>query len=126
MAVGGGVQPEDVYTKTETDNLLNNKLHVNNPRDITGNLRLDPTNGLSEIILNAVGALNDEDFYVNGNGFISLEMRAQNMKCDNIIQFATAKGSFISNNDTNTDLKFQVNSDDFYYIIYCQWCSRSR
>ena len=59
---GGGVQPENVYTKTETDNLLNNKLNVNNPQDITGNLRLDPTNGNSKIILNAVGVPNDEDF----------------------------------------------------------------
>ena len=113
MALGGGAQPEDVYTKTETDNLLNNKLDANNPQDITGNLRLDPTNGLSEIILNAVGVPNDEDFYVNGNGFISLEMRAQNMTCDNVMQFATGEGNFISNNDTNTDLKFQINSNDF-------------
>ena len=33
---GGGVQPEDVYTQTEVDNLLNNKLNVSNPQDITG------------------------------------------------------------------------------------------
>ena len=100
---GGGVQPEDVYTKTETDNLLNNKLNVNNPQDITGTLRLDPTNGLSKIILNAVGAPNDEDFYVNGSAYINSEMRASSIKCDNTLQFATIKGNFISNNDTNTD-----------------------
>ena len=103
---GGGVQPEDVYSKTETDNLLNNKLNVNNPQDITGNLRLDPTNGNSKIILNAVGVPNDEDFYVNGSAYINSEMRASSIKCDNDIQFATIKGNFISNNDANTDLKF--------------------
>ena len=110
---GGGVQPEDVYTKAEADALLNAKLNVNNPQNITGNLRLDPTNGLSKIILNAVGVPNDEDFYVNGNGYINGEMRASSMKCDNTLTFATIKGNFISNNDTNPDLKFQINSNDF-------------
>ena len=110
---GGSGDPVDAYTKTETDNLLNDKLNVNNPQDITGNLRLDPTNGLSKIILNAVGVPNDEDFYVNGNGFINGEMRASSMKCDNTLTFATIKGNFISNNDSNTDLKFQINSNDF-------------
>ena len=104
---GGGVQPEDVYTKTETDNLLNAKLNVSNPQDILGNLRLDPTNGLSKIILNAVGVPNDEDFYVNGSAYINSEMRASSIKCDN------DKGNFISNNDANTDLKLQINSNDF-------------
>ena len=111
---GGGVQPEDVYTKTETDNLLNAKLNVNNPQDILGNLRLDPTNGLSKIILNAVNAPNDEDFYVNGSAYVnSGELRARSMKCDNTLTFASIKGNFISNNDANTDLKFQINTNDF-------------
>ena len=108
---GGGVQPEDVYTKAEADALLNAKLNVINPQDITGTLRLDPTSGLSKVILNAVGVPNDEDFYVNGH--INGEMRAQSMKCDNTLTFATIKGNFISNNDINTDLKFQINSNDF-------------
>ena len=49
VAQGGGGGGGDGYTQTETDNLLNAKLNVNNPQDITGNLRLDPTNGLSKI-----------------------------------------------------------------------------
>ena len=111
---GGGVQPENVYTKAETDGLLNNKLNVNNPQDILGNLRLDPTNGLSKIILNAVNAPNDEDLYVNGSAYVNNgELRAQSMKCDNTLTFATIKGNFISNNDANTDLKFQINTNDF-------------
>ena len=111
---GGGVQPEDVYTKTETDALLNAKLNVNNPQDIIGNLRLDPTNGLSKIILNAVNAPNDEDLYVNGSAYVNNgELRAQSMKCDNTLTFASIKGNFISNNDINTDLKFQINTNDF-------------
>ena len=35
------------------------------------------------------------------------------MKCDNTLTFATIKGNFISNNDANTDLKFQISSNDF-------------
>ena len=42
---GGNVDLSNYYTQTETDNLLNNKLNVDNPQDIIGNLRLDPTNG---------------------------------------------------------------------------------
>ena len=111
---GGGVQPEDVYTKAEADNLLNAKLNVNNPQDIIGNLRLDPTNGLSKIILNAVNAPNDEDLYVNGSAYVNNgELRAQSMKCDNTLTFASIKGNFVSNNDSNTDLKFQINTNDF-------------
>ena len=59
----------DGYTQAEVDALLNNKLNVNNPQDIIGNLRLDPTNGNSKIILNAVSPPNaNDDFYCNGNG----------------------------------------------------------
>ena len=114
IAEGGGVQPEDVYTKAEANALLNNKLNVNNPEDIIGNLRLGPTNGLSK--KNAVGAPNDEDFYVNGTANIHSEMRASSMTCDNTLQFATSKGNFISNNDANTDFKFQINSNDFFTL----------
>ena len=52
VALGGGGSG-DGYTQAETNTLLNNKLNVDNPQDITGNLRLDPTNGNSKIILNA-------------------------------------------------------------------------
>ena len=66
---GGNVDLSNYYTQTETDNLLNNKLNVNNPQDIIGNLRLDPTNGNSKIILNAVSPPNaTDDVYCNGNG----------------------------------------------------------
>ena len=40
-------------------------------------------------------------------------MRASSIKCDNDIQFASIKGNFISNNDANTDLKLQINTNDF-------------
>ena len=45
IAGDGGSSNVDLsnyYTQTQTDNLLNKKLNVNNPQDILGNLRLDP------------------------------------------------------------------------------------
>ena len=45
---GGNVDLSNYYPQTETDNLLNAKLNVNNPQDIIGNLRLDSTNGNSK------------------------------------------------------------------------------
>ena len=44
----------DYYTSSETDALLNTKINVNNPQDITGNLRLGSANGNSKLIINAV------------------------------------------------------------------------
>ena len=64
VANGGGGGGGDGYTQAEVDALLNNKLNVNNPQDITGNLRLDPTNGLSKIILNAVSPPNANDDFI--------------------------------------------------------------
>ena len=61
---GGNVDLSNYYTQTETDNLLNNKLNMNNPQDIIGTLRMDSANGNGKLIVNAVGAPNDEDFYV--------------------------------------------------------------
>ena len=62
---GGGSGSGDRYIQTEVDALLNNKLNVNNPLDIIGNLRLDPTNGNSKLKINAVGSGNESnDFFV--------------------------------------------------------------
>ena len=59
---GGGGDLSNYYTQTQTDNLLNNKLNVINPQDIIGNLRLDPTNGNSKIILNAIAPATASEF----------------------------------------------------------------
>ena len=113
---GGNVDLSNYYSKTETDNLLNNKLNVNNPQDILGNLRLDPTNGLSKIILNAVGVPNDEDFHVNGNGYINGDMR---------VSVLTSDGNVNCNRiNTNTfnvktiDNKISFNDNTFEYMKY--------
>ena len=38
---GGNVDLSNYYTQTEVDNLLNNKLNVNNPQDIIGTLSIN-------------------------------------------------------------------------------------
>ena len=86
IAGDGGSSNVDLsnyYTQTQTDNLLNNKLNVNNPQDILGNLRLDPTNGNSKIILNAVApATASDDFYCNGNAHINGTLRVSVLTSD--------------------------------------------
>ena len=73
---GENVDLSNYYTETETDTLLNAKLNVNNPQDITGNLRLDPINGNSKIILNATSPPNaNDDFYCNGSAHINGTLR---------------------------------------------------
>ena len=72
---GGGGGAVDAYTKTETDNLLNTKLNVNNPQDMEGTLRLGSVNGVSKIILNSVGD-NGKDFY----GFLCKRRQSSSWK----------------------------------------------
>jgi len=83
---GGNVDLSNYYTQTETDNLLNNKLNVNNPQDIIGTLRIDSTNGNGKLIVNAVGAPNDEDFYVNGLSNLGGTLKAQVIQASSNIQ----------------------------------------
>ena len=83
---GGNVDLSNYYTQTETDGLLNNKLNVNNPQDIIGTLRIDSTNGNGKLIVNAVGAPNDEDFYVNGLSNLGGTLKAQVIQASSNIQ----------------------------------------
>ena len=55
--VGGGAV--DAYTKTETDNLLNTKLNVNNPQNMEGTLNIGSVGGTSKIIINALSSPKD-------------------------------------------------------------------
>ena len=113
---GGNVDLSNYYTQTETDNLLNNKLNVNNPQDITGNLRLDPTNGLSKIILNAVGVPNDEDFYVNGNSYINGSLRVSILTSTGDVNCDGINTNTFNVNVANTKISF--NDDQFEYMKY--------
>ena len=116
IAQGGGGGAIDAYTKTETDNLLNNKLNVNNPQDIIGTLRIDSTNGNGKLIVNAVGAPNDEDFYVNGLSNLGGTLKCQLLQASSNIETSQLIRSDTLNSYSNTDMKIQRNSIDYIVL----------
>ena len=111
---GGNVDLSNYYTQTETDNLLNNKLNVNNPQDIIGNLRLDPTNGLSKIILNAVSPPNaSDDFYCNGNAHINGTMRVSVLTSDGDVNAQGINADTFNSNVITNDIIFKHNDIEY-------------
>ena len=114
VAQGGGGGSGDGYTQTETDNLLNTKLNVNNPQDIIGNLRLDPTNGLSKIILNAVSAPNaNDDFYCNGNGHFNGTLRVSVLTSDGDVNCDGVNAAVFNSNVITNDIIFNHNDVEY-------------
>ena len=107
---GGNVDLSNYYTQTETDNLLNNKLNVNNPQDIVGTLRIDSTNGNGKLIVNAVGAPNDEDFCVNGLSNLGGTLKAQVIQASSNIQTSQQIQSNVINTYSNSNLIIQRNA----------------
>ena len=111
---GGNVDLSNYYTQTETDNLLNNKLNVNNPQDITGNLRLDPTNGLSKIILNAVSPPNaNDDFYCNGSGQFNGTLRVSVLTSDGDVNADGCNADTFNSHITTNDIVFKHNDVEY-------------
>ena len=110
---GGNVDLSNHYTQTETDNLLNNKLNVNNPQDIIGNLRIDSTNGSGKIIINAVGAPNDEDFYVNGDAYVNGTMRVSVLTSDGDVNCDGVNADTFNSNVITNDIVFNHNDNEY-------------
>ena len=111
---GGNVDLSNYYTQTEADNLLNNKLNVNNPQDITGNLRLDPTNGLSKIILNAVGPPTaTDDFYCNGNAHINGSLKVSVLTSDGDVNCDGVNADTFNSHITTNDIVFKHNDVEY-------------
>ena len=111
---GGNVDLSNYYTQTETDNLLNAKLNVNNPQDITGNLRLDPTNGNSKIILNAVApATASDDFYCNGNGQFDGSLRVSILTSDGDVNCDGVNADTFNSNVITNDIVFNHNDNEY-------------
>ena len=111
---GGNVDLSNYYTQTEADNLLNNKLNVNNPQDITGNLRLDPTNGLSKIILNAVSPPNsNDDFYCNGTGHFNGSLRVSVLTSDGDVNCDGVNADTFNSHITTNDIVFKHNDVEY-------------
>ena len=111
---GGNVDLSNYYPETETDNLLNSKLNVNNPQDITGNLRLDPTNGNSKIILNAVApATASDDFYCNGNGQFNGSLRVSILTSDGDVNCDGVNADTFNSNVVTNDILFNHNDNEY-------------
>ena len=107
---GGGGGNGDGYTQAEVDTLLNNKLNVSNPQDIIGTLRIDSTNGNGKLIVNAVGAPNDEDFYVNGLSNLGGTLKAQVIQASSNIQTSQQIQSNTINTYSNANMIMQRNA----------------
>ena len=107
---GGNVDLSNYYTQTETDNLLNSKLNVNNPQDIIGTLRIDSTNGNGKLIVNAVGSPNDEDFYVNGLSNLGGTLKCQLLQASSNIETSQLIRSNTINTYSNANMIIQRNA----------------
>ena len=111
---GGGVQPQDVYTQAEVNALLNNKLNVINPQDVIGNLRLDPTNGNSKIILNATAPPNNnDDFYCNGSAHINGTLRVSLLTSDGDLNADGVNADVFNSNVITNDIVFNHNDVEY-------------
>ena len=111
---GGNVDLSNYYTQTETDNLLKAKLHVNNPQDIIGNLRLDPTNGNSKIILNATSPPNNnDDFYCNGSAHINGTLRVSLLTSDGDVNCDGVNADVFNSNVITNDIVFNHNDVEY-------------
>ena len=111
---GGGSGNGDGYTQAEVDALLNAKLNVNNPQDVFGNLRLDPTNGNSKIILNAVSPPNaSDDFYCNGNGHFNGTLRVSVLTSDGDVNCDGVNADVFNSNVITNDIIFNHNDVEY-------------
>ena len=114
VANGGGGGGGDGYTQAEVDALLNNKLNVSNPQDVFGNLRLDPINGNSKIILNAVSPPNaSDDFYCNGNAHINGTMRVSVLTSDGDVNCDGVNADTFNSNVITNDIVFNHNDNEY-------------
>ena len=114
VALGGGGGSGDGYTQAEVDALLNNKLNIINPQDITGNLRLDPTNGNSKIILNATSPPNNnDDFYCNGSAHINGTLRVSLLTSDGDLNADGVNADVFNSNVISNDIIFNHNDVEY-------------
>ncbi len=105
---GGGGGAIDAYTKTETDALLNVKLNVNNPQDIIGNLRLDPTNGNGKIIINAFSPpTSTDDFYCNCNGQFNGSLKVSLLTSEGSLNADECNADTFNSHITSRDIVFK-------------------
>ena len=113
---GGGGGAVDAYTKTETDNLLDAKLNVNNPQNMEGTLNIGSAGGTSKIIINALSST--KDFYCNGDAQVLGNHLVQSLDSTSYI-----KGTnLISNTITTQTISMTSFFNPMEQIIY-SWMS---
>ena len=111
---GGNVDLTNYYNKSETDGLLNNKLNVNNPQDIIGNLRIDSTNGNGKIIINAVApATATDDFYCNGTGHFNGSLRVSVLTSDGDVNADGCNADTFNSHIITNDIVFKHNDVEY-------------
>ena len=114
---GGNVDLTNYYNKSETDGLLNNKLNVNNPQDIIGNLRIDSTNGNGKIIINALApATASDDFYCNGTGHFNGSLRVSVLTSDGDVNADGCNADTFNSHIPTNDIIFKHN--DIEYVRF--------
>ena len=105
-----------IILKSETDGLVNNKLDSSNP-DITGNLRIEPTNQNGKIIINSTIPLNASDsFFCNGSAEFNSSLKVSTLNSTNDITSGGLNTNTFNVNNTNTKISF--NDDTFEYMKY--------
>ena len=85
-------------------------MNVNNPQDVLGTLRIDSTNGNGKLIVNAVGAPNDEDFYVNGLSNLRGTLKCQLLQASSNIETSQLIRSGTLNTYSNSNMIIQRNT----------------
>ena len=82
--------------------------------DILGNLRLDPTNGNSKIIINAVApATASDDFYCNGNGHFNGTLRVSVLTSDGDINADGCNADTFNSHIITNDIIYNHNNVEY-------------
>ena len=110
---GGGGGAVDAYTKTETDNLLDAKLNINNPQNMEGTLNIGSVGGASKIIINALSST--KDFYCNGDAQVLGNHLVASLDSTGYIKGTNIISNTI-NADNLNDIFFQSNGANYLQL----------
>ena len=110
---GGGGGAVDAYTKTETDNLLDAKLNINNPQNMEGTLNIGSVGGASKIIINALSST--KDFYCNGDAQVLGNLEVASLDSSSYIKGTNLISNTI-NADNLNDIFFQSNGTNYLQL----------
>ena len=110
---GGGGGAVDAYTKTETDNLLDAKLNINNPQNMEGVLNIGSVGGASKIIINALSST--KDFYCNGDAQVLGNLEVASLDSSSYIKGTNLISNTI-NADNLNDIYFQSNGTNYLQL----------